>query len=126
MNQDFYSISALSKEFNITARTLRHYEDYGLLNPQRRGTQRLYNYRDRVRLVLIMRGKRLGFSLQEIKEILDLYDVPEGKQKQARLLQNKIAQRRSALLQQKSDIDTMLIALDEIEAKLGPAPKGTK
>ena len=118
MTERSFKISELSEEFGITARTLRHYEDYGLLYPERKGNQRLYNYRDRVRLVLILRGKRIGFSLNEIKEILDLYELPEGEQKQTSFLLDKIQQRRDALIQQQADIKTMLSALHEIELKL--------
>jgi DNA-binding transcriptional MerR regulator len=118
MTERHYKISELSEEFGITARTLRHYEDYGLLTPSRKGNQRLYTYRDRVRLVLILRGKRIGFALSEIKEILDLYELPEGEQKQTSFLLEKIQQRRNALIQQKTDIDTMLHALQDIELKL--------
>ena len=118
MTERSYKISELSEEFGITARTLRHYEEYGLLSPKRKGNQRLYNYGDRVRLVLILRGKRIGFALSEIKEILDLYELPEGEQKQTSFLLEKIQQRRDALIQQKTDIDTMLHALHDIELKL--------
>ena len=118
MPERHFKISELSEEFGITARTLRHYEDYGLLTPERKGNQRLYSYRDRVRLVLILRGKRIGFSLNEIKEILDLYELPEGEQIQTSFLLEKIQQRRDALIQQQSDIETMLKALHDIELKL--------
>ena len=118
MNEKMISITALSKEFEITSRTLRHYEDCGLLSPQREGTQRLYSYRDKVRLTLILRGKRIGFSLGEIREILDLYDLPEGEQKQTSFLLEKITNRRNALLQQQEDIIGMLQELDDIETKL--------
>jgi len=118
MSKKTISITALSKEFEITSRTLRHYEDCGLLTPHRDGTQRLYDYRDKVRLKLILRGKRIGFSLGEIKEILDLYDLPEGEQKQASFLLDKISTRRNALLQQQEDIIGMLKELDDIETKL--------
>ncbi len=118
MTERNISISSLSKEFNITSRTLRHYEDCGLLKPERQGTQRLYHYRDKVRLKLILRGKRIGFSLGEIKEILDLYDLPEGEQKQTSFLMEKIAIRRESLIQQQSDIVRMLAELDDIEKKI--------
>ena len=112
------TISSLSKEFNITSRTLRHYEECGLLSPERQGTQRRYDYRDKVRLKLILRGKRIGFSLGEIKEIIDLYDLPEGEQKQTSFLLEKISLRRDALKQQQDDIVRMLAELDDIEKKL--------
>ena len=118
MNESVFSISDLSKCFGITARTLRHYEEFGLLTPERNGTQRLYTKRDQIRLVLILRGKRIGFSLNEIKEILDMYDLPEGEQKQASFLLAKIEQRREDLREQQQDINTMLDALRDIEIKL--------
>lgn len=113
-----YSISDLAKEFGITARSIRHYEDEKLISPERRGVHRIYSARDRVRLQLILRGKRLGFSLAEIREIIDLYDLPEGKQKQAKLLVELIQKRRDALLQQRKDIEHMLKELDMLEQKL--------
>ncbi|MBT8449185.1 MAG: MerR family DNA-binding transcriptional regulator [Gammaproteobacteria bacterium] len=118
MTDALITISDLSKSYDITARTLRHYEELGLLNPERNGTQRLYCKRDRTRLVLILRGKRIGFSLTEIKEILDMYDLPEGEQKQTSFLLNKIEQRRQALHEQQQDISSMLEALSNIEHKL--------
>ena len=118
MTDRLYKISELSDEFGITSRTLRHYEDFGLLSPTRKGNQRLYNYGDRIRLKLILRGKRIGFALHEIKEILDMYELPEGEQKQTSFLLRKIQQRRDALIQQRRDIDSMLGALDDIETRL--------
>lgn len=113
-----FTISDLSREFNITSRSIRHYEDQKLISPERRGTHRIYSLRDKVRLQLILRGKRLGFSLAEIREIIDLYDLPEGKQKQAKLLAGLIQERRDALLQQRKDINFMLKELDMLESKL--------
>lgn len=113
-----YTISDLAKEFGITSRSIRHYEDEKLICPERRGVHRIYSARDRVRLQLILRGKRLGFSLAQIREIIDLYDLPEGKQKQAKLLVELIQKRRDALLQQRKDIEHMLKELDMLEQKL--------
>ncbi len=113
-----YTISDLSKEFEITSRSIRHYEDEKLISPERRGTHRIYSSRDRVRLQLILRGKRLGFSLAQIRQIIDLYDLPEGKQKQTSLLLNLIQERRDALLQQRKDINFMLKELEMLESKL--------
>src|SRR5580698_3412386 len=73
--QTTYTIRQLTKEFNVTARTLRFYEDEGLIAPERRGQTRIYSSRDRARIILILRGRRVGFSLAEIREILDLYDT---------------------------------------------------
>jgi DNA-binding transcriptional MerR regulator len=112
-----YSISDLAKEFEITSRSIRHYEDENLITPLRRGVHRIYNNRDRVRLQLILRGKRLGFSLAEIKEIIDLYGV-EGEQKQTERLLELISVRRDSLKQQLKDIKFLLKEFDVLEAKL--------
>ena len=113
-----YSITELSKEFDITTRSIRHYEQEKLITPQRAGSQRIYTKGDRVRLQLILRGKRIGFSLAEIREIITMYDSPCGEQKQTELLVSKIAQRRNALSQQQKDIDTMLVELSQLEQRL--------
>lgn len=112
-----YSISDLAKEFGITSRSIRHYEDENLITPMRRGVHRIYNNRDRVRLQLILRGKRLGFSLAEIKEIIDLYGM-EGEEKQTRRLLELITVRRESLNQQLKDIKYLLKEFDVLEAKL--------
>lgn len=121
MNQT-YSITDLAREFEVTPRSLRHYEDEGLLTPQRAGQQRIYSQRDRVRVALILRGKSVGFSLAEIREIIDLYDLPHGAELQAQVLRAKLARRRNYLLQQKADIDHMLAELDAIEIRLSTEP----
>ncbi len=113
-----YSITELSQEFNITPRSIRHYEDKELILPQRSGSQRIYRKGDKVRLQLIMRGKRIGFSLSEIKEIISMYDAPSGEQKQTKLLAEKITERREALYQQQKDIAVMLDELSKLESKL--------
>jgi len=113
-----YSITELSKEFGITTRSIRHYEQEQLITPQRSGSQRIYTKGDRVRLQLILRGKRIGFSLAEIREIITMYDSPCGEQKQTKLLLNKIEQRRDALNQQQNDIETMLAELSQLEQRL--------
>ena len=112
-----YSIRELSDHFNVTARTIRHYEELGLLSPIREGTRRIFETRDHVRLELILRGKRIGFSLTEISEIINMYDLPEGEEKQASFLLAKVAARREMLLNQQSDIDQMLIELDQLDSK---------
>lgn len=117
-NQQTYSISELSKEFEITPRSIRHYEQESLIAPKRAGSQRIYTKGDRVRLQLILRGKRIGFSLAEIREIITMYDSPSGEQKQTELLLDKIAQRRRALNQQQKDIETMLLELSQLENRL--------
>ncbi len=110
-----FSISQLAHEFHITARAIRFYEDKGLLCPKRDGQRRIFSARDRVRLMLILRGKRLGFSLREIQEILDLYDTDTGKTKQLAHLLAKIQERRDSLLRQREDIDLTLQEIDRLE-----------
>ncbi len=113
-----YTITELAKDYRITSRTIRHYEDFGLLFPDRKGTQRVFNTRDHVRLGLILRGRRIGFSLAEIREIIDMYDLPEGEEKQKSFLLEKVAQRREMLINQQLDIEKMLSELDDIEIRL--------
>lgn len=110
-----WSIAELAAAFGVTARTIRFYEAEGMLAPERRGAQRLYHPRDRVRLKLILRGKRLGFTLAEIREILDLYDSEPGETGQLRLFLAKIADRRAELEQKRRDIAQTLAELDEVE-----------
>ena len=112
-----HSISELAREFDVTTRTIRFYEDEGLLSPERRGQTRLYSPRERVRLRLILRGKRLGFSLAEIKEIFDLYDGAPGEAGQLRHFLGKIAERRRQLEQQREDIEVTLAELASVEAR---------
>ncbi len=113
-----FTISDLAREFNITTRAIRFYEDEGLISPKRDGQKRLYTQRDRVRLMLILRGRRLGFSLKEIAEIIDLYDREPGEQGQLRLFLAKIAERRQLLKQQQEDIKQTLSELDQVEANV--------
>ncbi|MGB0495131.1 MAG: MerR family transcriptional regulator [Kangiellaceae bacterium] len=115
-----FSISELSKEFGITPRSIRYYESEGLISPERQGSQRIYHRGDRIRLQLILRGKRVGFSLSEIREIINLYDSPSGEQKQTNLLYGKIEERRNTLYQQQKDIETMLLELDQLENRINP------
>ena len=114
---NLYSIGDLSREFGVTTRTIRFYEDQGLLSPTREGQNRIYATRDRTRLKLIQRGKRLGLSLKEIGKLLDLYDAPEGEAGQLRSFIDKIRERRSELLAQRLDIDHVLDELDELESR---------
>jgi DNA-binding transcriptional MerR regulator len=111
-----YTIGQLAREFGITSRALRLYEEERLLDPQREGTRRIYNERNRVRLRLILRGKRLGWSLSEIRESFDLYDSSLGEEAQLRLMLEKLRQRRDSLLEQKKDIDNALRDLERIAA----------
>lgn len=113
-----YSISELASEFDVTTRSIRFYEDQGLLSPRRKGQTRIYSRQDRVRLKLILRGKRLGFSLAETKELFDLWDETlSGSEKQLRLLLDKINQRKVALEQQLNDIAMVKLELDSAEAR---------
>ena len=115
--KEFYSISDLARDFDVTTRTIRYYEDKGLLSPERRGTRRLFQPRDRTRLKLILRGKRLGFSLAEIAEIVDMYDAAPGEVGQLRLLIDKIGTRRDQLIGQMRDIEATLGDLGRVEAR---------
>ena len=110
-----YSIGELAGEFDITSRTLRLYEEEGLLDPQREGTRRIYNERNRVRLRLILRGKRLGWSLSEIRESFDLYDSSHDESAQLESMLGKLEQRREILIAQRSDIDSALQDLERVE-----------
>lgn len=109
------TIADLAREFGVTARTIRFYEAEGMLSPERAGTQRLYHPRDRVRLKLILRGKRLGFSLAEIREIIDLYDSAPGEVAQLYHFLDKIAERRADLEQKQRDIEVTLKELQQVE-----------
>lgn len=115
--QAWFSISDLAREFAITTRTIRFYEDEGMLAPLRRGRQRLYSQRERVRLKLILRGKRLGFSLAEIREIVDMYDTEPGETGQLRHFLRKIEERRGELEQKRADIALTLRELADIESR---------
>ena len=115
-NREF-SIGDMAREFAVTTRTIRYYEDEGLLSPQRRGRTRVYRPRERVRLRLILRGKRLGFSIAEIREILGMYQSEPGEEGQLRHLIGKIAGRRAALERQRADIDQTMADMAAIEAR---------
>ncbi|HTQ15365.1 MAG TPA: MerR family DNA-binding transcriptional regulator [Rhizomicrobium sp.] len=106
-----FSIRQLTKEMGVTSRTLRHYEDEGLLAPERRGQARIYSQRDRARLMLILRGRRVGFTLAEIREILDLYDADKSGVAQLQHSKKKFAERLAALERQKIDIDESIAEL---------------
>lgn len=114
---DTYSITELAREFDITTRAIRFYEDQGLLAPARRGQSRIYAQRDRTRLKLILRGKRLGFSLAEVAEIVELYDSQPGEIGQLDFFLSKIADRRNLLEQQREDIAITLEELETVEAR---------
>jgi DNA-binding transcriptional MerR regulator len=110
-----YSISDLAREFDITTRAIRFYEDEGLIQPRREGQRRIYTPRDRVRLMLILRGRRLGFSLKEIAEMINFYDRDPTEVGQLRLFIDKIRERRAVLKRQQDDIAAILGELDELE-----------
>ncbi|SHF74460.1 DNA-binding transcriptional regulator, MerR family [Microbulbifer donghaiensis] len=112
-----YSISELAREFDITTRAIRFYEDKGLLSPARRGQTRIYSPEDRVRLKLILRGKRLGFSLDESREIIDMYDPAHGNVEQLQRLLLHIGQKRAQLQQQLRDIESLMGELDDAEGR---------
>ena len=110
-----YSITDLAREFSVTTRTIRHYEDEGLLSPHREGTNRQFSTRDRVRLKLALRGKRLGFSLAEIRELFDLYDLAHDEKRQLQEFLTKLAKRRAMIEQQREDMEVMLNELTFFE-----------
>lgn len=111
-----WTITDLAREFDLTTRAIRFYEDQKLIAPTRRGQARIYGARDRTRLKLILRGKRLGFSLGEIAEIIDLYEAEPGEVGQLEFFLQKIAERRRQLDQQREDIEVTLDELKAVEA----------
>ncbi len=112
------TVTELAAELDVTARAIRFYETKGLLTPQRVGSTRVYSYRDRARLQLILRAKRLGFSLTDINEYLDLYNVDPLHAEQQQLLAKKIKRRVQELEQQREDLDTTLVELKEIQRQI--------
>jgi DNA-binding transcriptional MerR regulator len=110
-----WTIAQIADEFGVTHRTVRHYEDLGLLSPERRGLNRVYHRRDRTRLNLILRGKRLGFPLEEIRTIIDLYDAPRGRASQLEYVLSQVDERRVDLEQRRRDLDDALKELDAFE-----------
>ena len=112
-----WTITELAEEFGVTLRTIRHYEDVGLLAPARRGTARVFDTRQRIRLQLVLRGKRLGFSLPEIATIVDMYDDQPGEAGQLHYLLDQIEVRRAELRQMRRDIDATMSELDRVAAR---------
>ncbi|MCC1496363.1 MerR family DNA-binding transcriptional regulator [Alcanivorax sp. 1008] len=111
-----WSIGDLAREFDVTTRTIRFYEDEGLLQPERRGQTRVYSAADRTALKLILRGKRLGFSLAESRQLIQMYN-PDANRAQLEALLGKIHERRAQLIQQLRDIEVMQLELDEAEQR---------
>lgn len=112
-----WSITEIAEDFGVTLRTIRFYEDRGLIGPERRGTARVFHPRDRVRLELVLRGKRLGFSLDEIARIVDMYDAEPGEVGQLTYLLEQIDVRRAELEQRRHDIEASLAELDEVQRR---------
>lgn len=111
-----WTIAQVADEFGTTHRAIRHYEELGLISPERRGTTRIYHRRDRTRLNLILRGRRLGFPLEQIRTIIDLYDAPRGKRSQLEYVLAQIDDRRSDLEARRADIEAALAELEAFEA----------
>lgn len=127
MNGRTYTIRELTKELRVTARTLRHYEDQKLIFPARRGLTRLYSFEDRARIMIILRGRRLGFTLREMREVLCMYDFKDSKSPAETVVaRKKFRERVEALERQKRDIDEALRQLtgciQEIDGVLPRAP----
>ena len=116
MSNQTYTISELAKEFGITTRTMRFYEEKGLISPRREGHKRLYSSADRVRIKLILRGKRIGMSLNESVEVIDMYDPEHNNADQLHSLISTVQHRRELLRQQRRDIDDMLNGLQEVQS----------
>jgi DNA-binding transcriptional MerR regulator len=117
-----FSIGEMCDAFGVTARALRFYEDEGLIAPERRGTQRLYSERDRARVAWILRGKRTGFSLAEIRELLDLYDLGDHRQTQRLVTLERCREKIATLERQRGDIDATITELQQFIALLSDKP----
>ena len=113
--RDYYTITELTREFEISTRTIRFYEDEGLIAPIRRGRTRLFRHSDRHLLKMILRGKRLGFSIAEIREIMQMYKTPPGEAGQLRAIVRRVSQKRIELEQKRRDIEELLSELDNAE-----------
>lgn len=115
MNATTYTITELAREFGVTTRTIRFYEDQGLLNPARDGRNRIYSNRDRVRLKLTLRGKRLGLALSEIRELIELYDSAKDEAAQLNQFLTVLSKRKVMLEQQREDIEELLVEIHALE-----------
>jgi DNA-binding transcriptional MerR regulator len=111
----FYTITELTREFGVSTRTLRFYEDEGLIHPERRGRTRLFRQADRRLIAEILRGRRIGFTIAEIREIIQVYKEPPGEAGQLKLLMKRIEEKREELRQKRKDIEDTLTELDNIE-----------
>ena len=121
-NKLLYTVPELAKKLNITERAIRFYESKGLINPQRIGNTRVFNYKDRARLIIIVRAKKLGFTLGEIKVYLELYDVDPKHQKQAEFHIKIVKERIDHLEDQKEEINLLLDDLKELQSQLEEIP----
>lgn len=117
MSETIYSIGELSREFDITPRSIRFYEEQGLLAPERNGQNRVYKNKDRVRLKLILRGKRLGFSLSEVKTLFELYDDSSNSRAQLEAMLRMTQEKRAIMVQQLDDIKMLMNELDDVESR---------
>jgi DNA-binding transcriptional MerR regulator len=114
-----FTIRDLTREFDVTARTLRFYEEKGLLAPRREGQERLYSRRDRARLKYVLMGKSVGFSLEEIRDMLDLYDLGDGQATQLRVAQERFLEQIDRLKRQRGEIDRAIAELERANASVG-------
>lgn len=115
MVREYFSITDLTREFGISTRTIRFYEDEGLIHPVRRGRTRLFRSGDRHLLKQILRGKRLGFSISEIGEIIQMYKEPPGEAGQLRLMMQRVEEKRAELRQKRKDLEETLSELDSVD-----------
>jgi DNA-binding transcriptional MerR regulator len=126
MSETTYSITDLAREFGMTARAIRYYEDHGLLTPERKGMQRVYSKRDRTRLKLTLRGKRLGLSLAEIRELINMYDTSPDASPQLVKFLSVLSRRKAALEQQREDIEEVLAEINRFEQQCQQLLTGQK
>ena len=117
MEESTFTIGELAKAYDITPRSIRFYEEQGLLSPERNGQSRIYRKKDKVRLKLILRGKRLGFSLAEVKTLFNLYDSSQNSEAQLEAMLQMTEQKRAIMHQQLEDIQMLMNELDEVEAR---------
>ena len=116
--ENIFTVPELARELNLTERAIRFYESKGLLFPKRAGNTRIFNYKDRARLIIIRRAKKLGFSLKDIKKYLDLYDVDQGHDEQTKLALKGVRERITHLEDQKEEINIVLSELKKLEKTL--------